>query len=570
MLTHLTVRRFKLFEEVSIELGERVVLIGPNNSGKSSVLQAIALWEVGTKRWLERRGTRQAPRKRRGVALNRRDLVSVPVMSTDFLWHKMRLREGQKKEGRSITKNIVIEISVSGETKGEVWECGMEFDYANSELVYCRPLRTENGESMAVPPIVKEVRVAYLPPMSGLVSNEVRLEPGAIQVRLGEGRSAEVLRNLCLRVYENSPEDWEHIQNEMQRLFGVQLESPNYVPERGEIQLFYRDLRHAGTRLEIQSAGRGQQQTLLLLAHMYAHPGTALLMDEPDAHLEILRQRQAYNLITTVAEKTQSQLICASHSEVVLNEAAQRDLVIAFIGKPHRIDDRGSQLAKALKEIGFEDYYLAEQKGWVLYLEGSTDLAILQEFSKVLQHPAYEVLQQPFVKYVGNQPSKARDHFYGLREAKKDLKGIAIFDRLDAECPDPHLQILSWSRREIENYFCTEITLLGYARRLAMSGSLGALEVSFMEDRMHEAIQEVRDALKVLGKPDPFGGDLKVSDEFLPRVFDIFFENLGLSSRFRKTDFHILASYMPKEKVDPEVSEYLDKIFALAEECETV
>jgi len=33
----------------------------------------------------------------------------------------------------------------------------------------------------------------------------------------------------------------------------------------------------------------------------------------------------------------------ASYSEVLLNEAADRDVVVAFVGKPHRIDDRGSQ-----------------------------------------------------------------------------------------------------------------------------------------------------------------------------------------------------------------------------------
>jgi predicted ATP-dependent endonuclease of OLD family len=42
MLTKLTVRNFKLFTEIEVELGERVVLIGPNNSGKTSALQAIA------------------------------------------------------------------------------------------------------------------------------------------------------------------------------------------------------------------------------------------------------------------------------------------------------------------------------------------------------------------------------------------------------------------------------------------------------------------------------------------------------------------------------------------------
>ena len=56
MLTRLTVRNFKRFGAVDVELGEAVVLIGPNNSGKTSALQALALWELGLRRWNERRG----------------------------------------------------------------------------------------------------------------------------------------------------------------------------------------------------------------------------------------------------------------------------------------------------------------------------------------------------------------------------------------------------------------------------------------------------------------------------------------------------------------------------------
>ena len=55
---------------------------------------------------------------------------------------------------------------------------------------------------------------------------------------------------------------------------------------------------------------------------MYANPGAVLMLDEPDAHLEILRQRQIYRLIAEAADKSGSQIIAASHSEVLLNEAA--------------------------------------------------------------------------------------------------------------------------------------------------------------------------------------------------------------------------------------------------------
>ena len=80
MLTKLTIRNFKRFGEtqVEIELGNPVVFIGPNNSGKTSAMQALALWDIGLKRWNEKRSGMSAPEKRPGVTVNRRDLVAIP------------------------------------------------------------------------------------------------------------------------------------------------------------------------------------------------------------------------------------------------------------------------------------------------------------------------------------------------------------------------------------------------------------------------------------------------------------------------------------------------------------
>ena len=439
MLTKLRLRNFKLFEDVEIELADRVVFVGPNNSGKTSALQALALWNTGVRRWIEKRGAGNVPKKRAGVTINRRDLIALPVPNANLLWRDLHVREGYKDNGKQKTRNVLIDIDVEGVDRGKLWTTSFEFDYANEESFYCRSRLGENQKRLEITTAAAKVRLAYLPPMSGLASNETRLDEGAVGVRIGEGRTAEVLRNLCWQALEREPDKWGAIVDRMQALFGVVLDKPKYISERGEIVMSYR--LSTGTRLDLSSSGRGQQQTLLLLAHMAANPGSVLLLDEPDAHLEILRQRQIYQVLSETAAETGSQVIAASHSEVILNEAVGRDTVVAFVGTPHRVDHRGSHVFKALKEIGFEHYIQAEEVGWILYLEGSTDLAILRAFAEKLDHPAGRMLERPFVHYVGNQPKKSLAHFYGLREAKHDLRGLAIYDRLDRDPPaDPTLR----------------------------------------------------------------------------------------------------------------------------------
>ena len=572
MLTKLTVRNFKRFGEAEVELGDPVVFIGPNNSGKTSAMQAFALWDIGVKRWDEKRAGKSAPEKRPGVTVNRRDLYAIPHPNARHLWHDLHVRDIRRVDGRTRTNNVRIDVIVEGVDEDTPWKCGLEFDYANEESFYCRPLRLDEGkhpERMPVPNQASSARIAFLPPMSGLAANETRLDQGAMNVRVGEGRTAEILRNLCFSVVNDNSEGWEALVARINKLFGVMLDKPRYVRERGEITMEYRE---RGIALDLSSSGRGLQQTLLILAYMYANPGVAILLDEPDAHLEILRQRQIYHLLTKVASDTGSQIIAASHSEVLLNEAAERDMVVAFVGKPHRIGGGPSQVRKALAEIGFDQYYQAEQTGWVLYLEGSTDLAILQAFARRLgKNDAASALNQPFVRYVGNQPSAAAHHFHGLREALPDLKGVALFDRLNRGVPnnDPSLEYLVWKRREIENYFCTKRTLEAYARASGETPGPGPLFASTEADKrltaMDEAIDKVGAALYIIDNKSPWDNDVKASDDFLTPLFREYFEKIGIPNLMDKKNFYELADYVPEEEIDSEVGKKLDAIARVAE-----
>ena len=570
MLTKLTIRNFKRFEEVEIELGNPVVFIGPNNSGKTSAIQALALWDIGLRRWIEKRSGKRTPEKRPGVTVNRRDLVAIPVPEANLLWRGLRTRDVRKEEGRQRTSNIRIDLIVEGVANDRHWVCGLEFDYANEESLYCRRLRSSEGkppDRMPVPDAAGSARIAFLPPMSGLAATETRLDYGAVSVRIGEGRTAEVLRNLCFRIHEERPLRWTRLVEQIENLFGSELHPPRYIPERGEIVMTYGE---RGVKLDLSSAGRGLQQTLLLLAYMYANPGAVLLLEEPDAHLEILRQRQIYRLLTDVANQSGSQIIAASHSEVLLNEAAGRDVVIAFVGPPHRIDDHHSQVLKALKEIGFEQYYQAEQTGWVLYLEGSTDLSMLQAFARRLSHePALRVLERPFVRYVGNNAREVRRHFHGLREALPSLHGVVLFDHVENEPQgiDP-VECLVWKRREIENYVCSRAALEAFATASAREAEPDNLFTSVECDRrlgaMREAIAEIRSALKTLGKGSPWSPDIKASDDFLDPLFRAYYQKLNLPNLMPKRNFYQLVEHIPDSEIDSEIGAKLDAMASVA------
>ncbi len=582
MLTSLTVRNFKRLKSTDkIPLGEAVVFIGPNNSGKTTGLQALMLWQFGVQKWLEKRSLRRKGAsgsngsQRTGVALNRKDLFAIPIAQNKALWSDLFVMGTTRDaSGKNIPRDVNIEIEVEGITNGQTWQCGLEFEYRDEEVIYCRPLRNfANNVLLEYPEWLQQVKIAFLPPMSGLKTEEEKLLPQTVEARIGEGRTAEVLRNICYAVLypeterqrqgRNPEQDWNRLCTELERLFLISLQKPE-INSRGELMLFYKD--HQNNRLEIAAAGRGFQQILLLLSYMLTNPNTLLLFDEPDAHLEVLKQRELYNLLKDLAIERNIQIIAASHSEVILQESASEDIVVAFLpaGKPHKINDRGSQTLKALNRFGFDHYVLGEQRGWVLYLEGSTDLDMLRKFAEKLAHPAKPHLDAPFVHYLGtNQPAYAREHFRALKEALPHLKAVALFDRIDNPLESGDLLELKWQRRELENYFFQTNLFLIYAAGASPSDLFAATEQQRRQQAMQEALDDVLPAYARRTPEDEFWKEEKAS-EWMERIFRHYFQKLNLPVSLSKNKYFQLIDYLSPSLIDPEVRQKLDAIEAVA------
>ena len=207
----------------------------------------------------------------------------------------------------------------------------------------------------------------------------------------------------------------------------------------------------------------------------------------------------------------------------------------------------------------------------MLYVEGSTDLSVLQALARRTNHiDAIRALECPFVHYVSNQPREVQRHFHGLREAIPELRGVALFDRLERALPDLRpVERLVWQRREIENYLCSRTTLESYAAAASAADVPWPLfvppEVARRVGAMREAIDEIASALERLARGSPWDPGTKVSDDFLNPLFRAYFGKLGLpEDLMTKKSFYELAEHVEPGDLDPEVREKLDAIAAVA------
>lgn len=468
LLHYLEIENFKRFgDKQHIKLDHPAVLIGPNNCGKTSAIQALALWSQAVRTWYDVRKDSSA-KERTATSLNRLSIVAVPVSRTRYFWHNTRVQKAP------------LTITVGVEFKGKVEPLKMKFTHRGDELVYCSPDESvmNNADLIA---FATSLKVELLYPMSGLDTEEPILQPGRVDVLLGQGRTADVLRNLCLAVVKSSADDWQQIARLMRRLFNIDLGQPEETT-RGSITLSYRQ-KGVKEPLDISSAGRGMLQMLLVFAYLYSHKRSVLLVDEPDAHLEILRQKQVYVLLRDIASENGSQVVIVTHSEVILDEALETNLTLLLDGRADDLAQR-SDIRNSLKHFGADHYVKARERGYVLYVEGSTDIDMLRGLAERLQHPVaaswderinsfYVQNNYPLQDFdaelerveggFGLTPSK---HFGGLRNLLPALQGLAILDNDGQPRPDRDegaLKIRYWQRYEAENYFITPDLLHQYA-----------------------------------------------------------------------------------------------------------
>lgn len=472
LLHYIRIENFKRFGDSQlIELEHPAVLIGPNNCGKTSAIQALALWSQAVRTWYDARKD-SAAKERTATPLNRLNIVAVPVTRTRFFWHNTQVRKANE--------DIPMILAVGVWHEGQVRDLPMRFRSRGDELVYCAP----DDSVIADLDLIRHaasIRVELLYPMSGLEIEEPVLQPGRVDVLLGQGRTADVLRNLCLMVAKSSMDDWKCVAALMQRLFNIRLGQPRETT-RGSITLHYQQ-PGVKEQLDISSAGRGMLQMLLVFAYLYAHKGSVLLVDEPDAHLEILRQKQVYVLLRDIASENGSQVVMVTHSEVILDEALDTNLTLLLEG---RADDlaKKQDIRNSLKHFGAEHYVKARTSGYVLYVEGGTDVDMLRGFAEKLEHPVAGIWDERINSFYvqnnyPNQDKQAelerveggfgitpREHFNGLRKLLPELQGLAILDNDGQDRQDRDegaLKTRYWRRYEPENYFITPELLRSYA-----------------------------------------------------------------------------------------------------------
>jgi predicted ATPase len=476
-IKYLKIQNFKIFgaEETVIDFEDTTVLVGPNNAGKTTVIQAFTLWRLGVQAFFDAKTVVDSQTKQRkqkgkldektGIGINRKDIEQVPITDTRQLFYKSRIRTGSTNEQ--------IKITLGLQYKNEIKECIVTFKYFKSEViyVYLNKLLCADIDLLIY---ASNLQINLLYPMSGLEREETVLQEGAIRKLIGRGITAGLLRNICYNLYVNDEKSWVELTKLMEKLFYITLESPRRLANDDLIVEYNYCEKSLKTDkpLDLLQAGRGQLQMLLILAFVMWRKQSVVLIDEPDAHLEVLRQSQIMEVLKSLTMQYGCQVIIATHSEVIMNEAQTLNLLLNG-SKIELNESKQKAIKSSLKEFGIEQYYKATITKSVLYLEGTTDKQNLKALAQHLKHPLADVLSDKVFVYYTQSPTTEhhefemaigyyqthKKHFAALKPLVENFKGIAIFDNdnqnREYENMDNGLKIRFWKQYELENYFIT-------------------------------------------------------------------------------------------------------------------
>ena len=370
MIRRVTLKGFKRFGDADFAIPAHVVLAGPNNTGKTTLLQAIAAWELGLRRWQELNNFNSRRNGYSWQELERLNFSAVAVRSFELLW-----------TNRQRSQTFEIGVQVDG-----LPMVTLEYRYHSAGSMEVRPKADVAGA------VLQDARLAFrttfIPAMSGLARSEARLaDQEAIDTALAQGRPGEVLRNLLFIAHKDEA-GWRKLNTTIERLFSCRLE----VPKSGaELVCEYRQGLNANAPLfDVASAGSGFLQVLLLLtllltqAHNAKDAYRVLLIDEPDAHLHLLLQRSIYSELRLLVAGARSQLFVATHSEMIVNNVDARELYLMF-GKPRLVsEDMKKVIGQALGVVTHSELLEAEGARGVLYTEDFTDVDVLKAFAQAL------------------------------------------------------------------------------------------------------------------------------------------------------------------------------------------
>lgn len=503
MIKQVELTRFKKYKSQKFLLKPNGVtlLIGGNNSGKSTLIHALSVWEFCKMILLHEKG-RNAFNQGEwsngdGFGMSAEEFLPIAVPSLNHLWTnlKTQLSTAEKATWPDEYPGYIMRIKCTWDYKEQLDRL-LEFGLSlvNDRLF----IRITDSNLCANDHLLS---VVYLPTFAGVLPKENKATIAERRAFLGRGMAGSVIRNMIYDLYledkklrdtmfagktrlsrtdkqilnEKSP--LQKLQNNLRSTFSSQLEIEPFSEDfHTVLRVFERKLVQESGELvvlpkskytprDIITQGSGYLQWLSIFSVLYSSNIDILLLDEPDAHLHASLQSELLNkLRQTVGDNQEKQILVSTHSVEMIKQAPL-EIIFSMDTRKYLFEEK-SRVA-ALAGIGSEYFPkidLLKRDKRLIFVENESDRKILS----ILGDTCGIILPDEIVYWANTEDHATRRKIFdNLKDIIPDLKCVSLRDR-DMDNPDvvgvglkykaitlpvnSPILLLQWRRKNIESY----------------------------------------------------------------------------------------------------------------------
>lgn len=314
-LKSIQIKNFKALESIELPLTDVTIMVGPNSSGKSSVLQAI--------HWAARAASYVPPKNQSEVvAFDRLDYSpsSEPLKTA----HRTELSADRGSDPTSVVFNhFPTEDGVESAATIKIWAARNRGGIS---------VNIDGGNAVTPFKQREEVITAYIPGLAGMSEKETILVQPLLRRQAAGGDAGGVLRNILFNIASRQPGELNNDAaitrltqlNELVQIIHpeVSLEVSFNDREDINIQALFDDKLLAGVKRPLETAATGVLQVIQIFAYLVLFKPKILLIDEPDAHLHPDKQERLIEALEQAVKKFQVQAILTTHSPHIVRAAS--------------------------------------------------------------------------------------------------------------------------------------------------------------------------------------------------------------------------------------------------------
>ncbi|OOZ39329.1 hypothetical protein BOW53_12025 [Solemya pervernicosa gill symbiont] len=464
IVKEIVLHRFKQYRDKKISPPDSFCLLaGSNNSGKSSFMQAFALWEYCKSVIEYEFGSdgliNDFIGKKQGVGISSEDFLPINIPSLKHLWTNLRVSPEQDSKGNKELDGYTLWIEVRWTNSSFEEDRLLRFSLSlANERLFVKTTLSNIANNESIP------KIAYIPPFAGILNREP-FHTKAMRARLiGQGLSGSVMRNTLLELYKRNQDKrvelkgeldripkkslkelretdhWEHLLEIIRGMFGVELMVHDFNEDyHSYIRVEYWKGKYNNTKTkfekhkgfnkrDIMVEGSCFLQLLNVISLALDPSYHVIFLDEPDAHLHSSLQFSLLEELEHLATKYNKQILFATHSTELISSVPPQRIMKFEKGKVKVLTDE-SQKTTLITGLGSEyspKLHQLQKSKKILFVENESDSSAIKLFSETLGTPiSKDIVIWPWPGKHGERGKL----FTQLKQQIPELKGLSIRDR---------------------------------------------------------------------------------------------------------------------------------------------